>query len=213
MIHVFGAGGHAKVVLDALQRNEPLNVRIEVRAMEDADRKDSEVLKFPIHTPEIAGSLTGVEFHVAIGLADRREALHKAGEEAGGVALTIRHPEASVSKHAEIGAGSFIAAQAVVGPSARIGRGVIVNHGAVVDHDTTVGDFTHIAPNATLGGNVKVGAHCLIGAGATLISGCTVGDGVEIGAGAVVTGKQHVPNGATWMGVPARAAPPKATAK
>jgi sugar O-acyltransferase (sialic acid O-acetyltransferase NeuD family) len=197
MIHLIGAGGHARVVLDALIEGGSDPSRVAVRAAEAG----AALLGLPVEAPEIAPALTGLSFHVAIGSAAARERLHAAAEAAGGAALTVRHPQATVSRFAEIEGGGFVAAGAVVGPAARLGRSVIVNHGAVVDHDCVVGDFSHVAPNASLGGGVSIGARCLIGAGAVVLPGVAIGDDVTVGAGAVVL--RDIAAGQTWTGVPA----------
>lgn len=197
MIHLIGAGGHARVVLDALMEGGSNLSTVVVRAND----LGAPLLGQPVETPEISPSMAGLSFHVAIGAAGPRQKLHRMAETAGATALTVRHPTASVSRFATLGPGSFIAAQAVIGPQARLGRGVIVNHGAVVDHDCSVGDFTHVAPNASLGGGVSVGGRCLIGAGAVVLPGVRIGDDVTVGAGAVVT--RDIAAHQTWVGVPA----------
>lgn len=205
MIHLIGAGGHCKVVLDALLQGGAALSSLRVRDGR-AEMAGVDVLGVTVETPEIGAMLEGQDFHVALGSAAARARLHSAGEDAGGRAVAILHPRACVSRFAVIGDGTFVAALAVIGPAARIGRSVIVNHGAVVDHDGAVGDFCHIAPNASLGGGVRVGARCLIGAAATVLPGVMIGDGATIGAGAVVT--RDVPPQQTWIGAPAA---PKAT--
>ncbi|HYC98051.1 acetyltransferase [Brevundimonas sp.] len=200
MIHLIGAGGHCKVVLDALLENGADLSDIRVRDGR-TERAGDDLLGARIETPEITDALRNQDFHIAIGAIEARARLHGEAEAAGGRALAVRHPSARVSRFAEIASGAFVAALSVVGPSARIGRGVIVNHGAVVDHDCEVGDFTHLAPGCSLGGGVHVGARCLIGAGAVVLPGLSIGDGVTIGAGAVVT--RDVASNQTWTGVPA----------
>ncbi|GAA0645418.1 NeuD/PglB/VioB family sugar acetyltransferase [Brevundimonas lenta] len=200
MIHLIGAGGHARVVIDALLESGADRSDIVVRDGRSG-LTGADLLGAPVETPEIDPSLAGRRFHIAIGSADARERLAAAAVAAGAEPASIVHPAAVISRFATVEPGSFIAALSVIGPVARIGRHVIVNHGAVVDHDCLVGDFSHIAPNASLGGGVAIGARCLIGAGAVVLPGVTIGDDVTVGAGAVVT--RDIGPDQTWTGVPA----------
>lgn len=197
-ILLFGAGGHAKVVLDALLLNGSARAEIDV-ADDSAALHGSDFLGAPVRP---AGDCGGRRFHVAIGVARARETVQARLLAEGRQPLAVIHPRASVSALASLGQGVFVAAQAVVAPAARLGDAVIVNHGAIVDHDCVVGGFSHIAPNATLGGNVTIGRRVLVGAGATILPGVRVGDDCVIGAGAVVTA--DIAAGGTWVGVPAK---------
>lgn len=189
-LYVLGAGGHAKVVLDAVSLADDRVVRV---CDDDLARIGGLVLGHLIHRRSAEEVGRGCAFHVAIGQAAARRSLHLEMIATGARAETIVHPSASFAISALVAEGSFIAAHAVVGPGAGIGSAVIVNHGAVVDHDCIVGDFSHIAPNATLGGAVVVGASVLIGAGATVLPGVRIGDGAIIAAGSTII--QDVPSG------------------
>jgi sugar O-acyltransferase (sialic acid O-acetyltransferase NeuD family) len=197
-ILLFGAGGHAKVVLDTLLLNGAVRADVDVTD-DSAALHGADFLGAPVRAP---GECGGRRFHVAIGVARAREAVQARLLAQGRQAINVIHPRASLSPLAALGQGVFMAAQAVVAPAARLGDAVIVNHGAIVDHDCVVGGFTHIAPHATLGGNVTIGRRVLIGAGATILPGVQVGDDCVIGAGAVVTAS--VAAGGTWVGVPAK---------
>lgn len=201
MAVVIGSGGHGKVVVDALLTAGVPASEIEVRDA-DAARAKALVLGIPVKTPDLSETLQGRDVHVAIGSCAVRGKLYTALGDIDARPLTIAHPAANVSRSAQIGHGSFVAAQAVIGPDTVIGAGVIINHGAVVDHDCVVGAFSHVAPNATLGGGAKLGEAVLVGSGAVILPGVAVGDGAVIGAGAVVT--HDVPAGETWIGNPAR---------
>lgn len=201
MIFLVGAGGHGKVVLDALLESGALLSHICI--CDEAPHLQGMVfmgcvIESVVLTKEMAGS----SFHLAIGKADVRRRLVPALIALGATPLTVKHPSASVSRYSILGAGCFIAARSVIAPGAMLGDSVILNHGAIVDHDCEVGDFSHIAPNATLGGQVMIGSGVLIGAGANILPGVTIGAGAIIGAGAVVTA--DVDAGETRVGIPAR---------
>lgn len=194
---ILGAGGHGRVVADAaLAQGGWARVRITDR---DPARTGETVLP-GLRVEALADAVAGSDaVHVAIGSAASRA---REAQAAGLPLATVVHPRATVSPHAQLGAGCFIAAGAVVAPGAKLGPAVIVNHGAVVDHDVEVGGFTHIAPRAALGGNVRVGARVLVGSGASLLPGVRVADDVVVGAGAVV--RENLDTPGTWAGVPAR---------
>ena len=201
---LFGAGGHARVVLDAAlgckrwgevlacDRNEAVCAGELLQGVAMLTLSD---LPSFLGKKSQAGAL-----HVSIG--------HNASRQREAIALglvhlaTVVHPHASVSPYAVVAAGCFVAARAVVAPGAHLDMGVIVNHAAVVDHDVHVGAFSHIAPGAVLGGAVRIGVGVLIGAGAVVLPGISVCDNAVVGAGAVVSA--HVPTAGTWAGVPAR---------
>lgn len=202
-VHVLGAGGHGRVVIDALQMLGYTTAAILVRD----DRPDfhgSTMLGCTVEVPTIPSDGLQGWVHAAVGAAAIRQRLLEQSGLPTERWLTVVHPRAAVAGSATLGPGSLVAAQAVVAACAQIQAGVIINHGAVVDHDCQVGAYTHIAPAASLGGGVLVGERVLVGAGARILPGVRIGDDVVIGAGAVVL--TDIPSGQTWMGVPGRPA-------
>lgn len=194
---IFGAGGHARVVLDALQS------RGETARLFDGEPAyaGKSLLGVEIEYADMATKLPPLG-HLAIGDNQIRKRL--LSELGGGLRgwFSIIHPDSTLATSAELEDGVFVAARAVVAPLARIATATIINHGAVVDHDCRIGKCCHIAPNATLGGNVSLGDGVLVGSGAVVLPGVVVGDNVIIGSGAVVTA--DVKSGCTVVGVPAR---------
>lgn len=193
MNFIYGAGGHGKVVLDALIRvgnqphafvdDNPLNVWADI----------------PVISPE--NIPLDAQLHLAIGNSKIRETLAKKLQAYR--FFSIIHPQSSIAVSAHVSDyGTFAAAQSVVGPDAIIGEHCIINHAAVVDHDCNIGNFCHIAPGAILGGGVQLGQHVLIGAGAVILPGIRVADHVTIGAGAVVT--KNITDACVVTGVPAK---------
>jgi sugar O-acyltransferase (sialic acid O-acetyltransferase NeuD family) len=121
----------------------------------------------------------------------------------GAKMATLIHPSAYVSRHAAVGAGSVIFAGAVVNAGASIGAGCILNTGSSVDHDCSLDDSVHISPGARLAGGVRVGQCSWVGIGACVKQMVEIGADVMVGAGAAVV--TNVVDGATVVGVPARA--------
>lgn len=195
---IFGAGGHGRVVADAALGTGAWS-RV-IATDRDPQRCHGELLPGVTLLPVDTGMAQADAVHVAIGDAVSRR---KEAAAIGAKPLaTVIHSRASVSVHATIAAGCFVAAQSVVAPGARLGRAVIVNHGAVVDHDVQVGDFCHVAPLAALGGGAEVGANVLVGSGASVLPRVRVASDVTIGAGAAVC--DHLAGPGRYAGVPAR---------
>ncbi len=200
-ICIVGAGGHARVVADALLCEGAIPLGALCFADDRPELQGRELLGAPVMA-RAAAIVAGMSFHVAIGAAEVRERLQRELVAIGAHPLTIVHPRAVVSPHARVAAGSFIAAGAIVAPLASLGEGVIVNHNAVVDHDCEVGSWSHIAPHATLGGGVHIGLSVFVGSGAAVLPGKRIGARAVIGAGAVVV--RDVSEGVVSRGIPAR---------
>ena len=188
---LYGASGHAKVIIDILEANGE-----KIDYIVDDNPALSELLGYEVHRN------TG-EYDEAIISIGSGEIRKKVTENIKvGRYLTTIHPSAVVSPRATFGAGTVVMQGAVVQSCARVGEHCIVNTGASVDHDCEIGDFVHVAPHATVLGGVKVGEGSWIGAGAVVKQYITIGKNCMIGAGAVVL--KDVPDGATVVGVPAK---------
>lgn len=199
---IVGAGGHARVVMDALFGFIGIDSSVAF-ADDDASLHGRLMLGRPVLGAPSDTVFPGTRFHIAVGSNSTRKQLYLQMLSTQGLPFTVVHSHASVSRHAKLDEACFVGARSVVAPGAILGVGVIINHGAVVDHDCQVGDFAHIAPGATLAGGVRVGSGVLVGAGANLLPGVAIGHGAVVGAGAVVT--ENVPPEAMVVGIPARA--------
>jgi len=144
----------------------------------------------------------GLPFILGVGDNKVRALIAKRVQEQGEVCLTVVHPNASVSKMAEIGTGSFIARNCAINPLVKIGKNVIINTSAIIDHECEIGDGVHIAPGSVLAGNVKVEAMTFIGANTVIKEGVKIGAGVIVGAGSVIL--RDVPAGAIIYGNPGK---------
>lgn len=201
---VFGAGGHAKVVIDAILSHGHQDIQL----FDDSLAKLNIVLLgYPVQglrTDLIKASKKSpfAKVIIAIGRDTMRQVIYEDFYSQKICLGNIIHQSAVVSPSVDLGLGLMIMANAVVNPDAKLGHNIIVNTGAVIEHDCIISSHCHIAPHSTLCGEVSVGESSLIGAGAVVLPGIKIGKNCIVGAGSVVT--QDVPDGASVMGVPAK---------
>lgn len=191
-INLFGASGHAKVIIDIVKAQGD-----DIGRLYDDAPHCSEIHGYPVDK----ASDSDVVGPMIISIGSNRVRKMIAERYRLEYARAI-HPQAIVSPSAHIGVGTVVMQNALVQADTSIGCHCIINSGASVDHECRIGDFVHISPHATLCGNVHVGEGTWIGAGATVIPGITIGKWCTIGAGAVVI--NDIPDGVTAYGNPCR---------
>ena len=204
-IFIFGASGHAKVVMDIVERQGLYEIAFLID--DNPALKDAAVFGYKvlgclndiIKLREVYGISKCV---IAIGSNKVREKLdHRLATE-GFSAVSAVHPSAQIGRGATIGEGTVVMAGALINSDARIGRNVIINTGAAVDHDCVIEDHVHIAPGVRLCGNVRVGVRSLVGVGASVTPNISIGHDVIVGAGSTVLNDIH--DGVTAVGSPAK---------
>lgn len=200
---LIGAGGHARVCLEALQDDD---THVVVGAV-SSDGSAIDHLGVPMlgSVRDLAATMTTHridQVFVAIGDNNARRRASESGQADDVAFATAFSRFARVSRTALVEAGAALLPGATVNAATVIGRGAIVNTNASIDHDCRIGAFAHIAPGVAIAGGVTIGAGALIGIGSRVLPGLTVGDGAIVGAGAVVV--NDVPAGAVVTGVPAR---------
>jgi len=192
MIYLYGAGGHAKVIIDILEMQGNT-----VAGIFD-DNLTKKVWNFPTLAFPGPFDFSKDELIISIGNNLIRERISKTIANF----LTAIHPSSVVSRYASIAEGSVIMAGAIINASTTIGNHCIINTNASVDHDCVLQDFVHISPNVTLCGDVFVGKCSHIGAGAVIIPGKKIGINSVVGAGSVVI--SDVQDNTVVVGNPAR---------
>jgi sugar O-acyltransferase (sialic acid O-acetyltransferase NeuD family) len=201
---VFGAGGHAKVVIDIIEQQGIF----EIAGLLDDDLRHRgrrffgyAVLGTRADLPALMSTQLA---HAIVTIGDnasRAAVAAHLGQHGWRFASAI-HPRASIGRGVSIGPGSVVMAGCVINADAFLGAQVIVNSGATVDHDCRIDDAVHIAPGCHLCGGVSVGRGSLLGAGAIVTPGVRIGREVIVGAGSTVI--RDVADGARVSGVPAR---------
>ena len=202
---VLGAGGHAKVLINALQL-----CTIEILGITDPDPaligqkvlgvsilgSDDELKKYSADKVQLVNGLGSVR------LPESRCRIFDECKRMGFTFATVVHPSAIVADDARIGEGSQIMAGAVLQPGICLGVNVVINTRASLDHDCHIGSHTHIAPGVTLSGDVYVGKGAHVGTGASVIQGVRIGEDSLVGAGSVVL--KDIASGVKAFGCPAK---------
>ena len=205
-IVIIGSSGHAKVVIDIVEKEGKYRIAGLIDADPSAGEKipDYRFLGKEEDLPEIvkklkidAGLVTigdnYTRYHVVQKIKRIYPDLHY---------ISTIHPAASVAKDVTIGEGTVIMAGAVVNSSSRIGRFCILNTNSSLDHDSVMGDYSSLAPNAVTGGEVRIGDFSAVSIGATVLHQIEIGEHAVIGAGSTVT--KNIGSYCVAVGTPAR---------
>src|SRR2546428_452249 len=159
---LIGAGGHARVVLDAARSA----LALEIVAVIDAKRElagtrfegvdvlgDESALPAARERGAIA-VLLGVG---SIDVGDARRSLYERLSTLGLDMPIVIHRAATVSPTATLGPATVVFAGVVINPGARVGTNVILNTSCVIEHDVRIGDHTHVSPGAHIARGVAIG--------------------------------------------------------
>lgn len=198
--HVVGAGGHGKVVADAL-----LASGCRVWGFYDDNPALSGTEPLPgLKVLGGTGNLPGAwggegKGILAIGENRVRFTLSRRLAVPYGIA---RAPSSVLGGGIRVGCGAMILPSATINIDSTIGEHAILNTSCSIDHDCRIGDFVHVAPGCVLGGSVVVGEGAFLGIGVSVIPGIRIGRWSIVGAGSVVT--KEIPDNCTAVGVPAR---------
>lgn len=194
-MHIIGAGGHAKVVVDIL-----LESSIPISGVWDENPDIKTFLGHSVNGNfEAFKKINTEQVIIAVGSNQIRKELSRKLIANSAIAI---HPKSSVSKSTSIGVGTVIMSNVSINAESIIGKYAIINTNSSVDHECILGDFVHVSPQAAIGGNVVIGEGTHIGIGASIKQGIVIGKWAIIGAGAVII--RNVPDFAIVVGNPGR---------
>jgi sugar O-acyltransferase (sialic acid O-acetyltransferase NeuD family) len=184
-IIVFGAGGHAKVVIDVIERQAKYSIGF----VYDTDPTKKNIMGYPIlHDFERLKEQGLFQGIIAVGHNWSRSQLRQRIDVQlpGFSYVTAIHPNTSIGRNVKIGVGTVIMSGCCINSETHIGSHCIINTCTSLDHENIVEDFGNVSPGVTTGGKVKIGEYCFIGLGVNIIQKTNVGAHSVIGAGSLV---------------------------
>lgn len=183
-----GAGGHAKVVADALLSsgakvlgmlsNDPLNASLNDGL--ELLGGDNCLSQYPSDKVMLANGIG------ALPNKKKRWEIAEKMRNLGYEFIDVIHPSAIVSKSVKLSHGVQIMAGSIIQADTKIGQDSIINSGSCIDHDCSINSNCHIAPGVVISGGVVIGDGCHLGTGTIVIQNITIGSGCVIAAGSVI---------------------------
>lgn len=200
-IVIFGAGGHAKVIVDIIEKQNLYRIKNII----ETQPKSKNFMGYEVQSekeffenPYVQKGLIAIgDNFIRSNIANKLLSVLPSFK-----FVVAIHPSAQIAKNVVIGGGTCVMANVAVNTDSQIGEHVILNTNCSVDHDCTLQDFSSVAPNAALGGNCKIGTMSAISIGATVIHGINIGNNTVVGAGATVT--RNLEENGLYIGTPAK---------
>lgn len=185
---IIGAGGHARVVTDAVKESG-----FHLAGIIDIDYQGGGRQETILGIPVIGDMSALDKFEpgntavvIAIGDCAKRAELYTKIKAIGFRLPFIIHPTAIVSKHVDIEGGVFINTGVIINAEVKIRENTIINTAAVIEHEVTIGRHCHLAPGVRIGGRTNINDYVFIGIGSNVINGINIGHNAIIGAGSVI---------------------------
>ena len=174
-ILIYGASGHAKMIVDIVLKNNEYNV---IGFVDSYKPINEDIYGYKIignldHLPSL---IKQHHIHgIVIGIGDnstRQNAYQRIIKIAPTIEFVpVVHPTAVIANDVIVSKGAVIMPNVVINANAKVGEFCILNTKSSLGHDSTMANFSSLASGAIIGGNVKIG---LCSAQRALLPRCTV---------------------------------------
>lgn len=188
-IILIGAGGHAASSIDVIESEGRFRIAGLIGVEEDLGHRicGYEV----IATDNDLGKLANEYKYAIVTIGQikspkNRIFLYNSALSASFTLPSIVSPEAYVSKHASIGAGTIVMHGAMVNAKATLGENCIVNSNSVIEHGVHIGDHCHISTGVILNGGTTVGSNTFIGSATLSKQEISIGKNCIVDMGSVI---------------------------
>lgn len=205
-IILFGAGPHAQVIIDVLERNG----QYRIAGLTDSEKEigssfnDYRILGRQEDIADLVSRYGIIGGVVCIGDNFRRASVVRQIKkiEPEFRFITAIDPSVIIGKNVTVGEGSVLMPGVIINTGSVIGAHCIVNTGSIVEHFCELHDYSSISVGVTCGGYTVLEECAAVALGVTLFDRIKIGKHAVVGSGAVVT--KDVEDQALVYGVPAR---------
>ena len=179
-IIIIGAGGGAKMCIDALSTSTEFEV---IGLLDDNVNLGKIISGVPVvGNIKCVNKLLAINilnFVIAFGVLEKRKVrfeLYNSLKKMGCKFPNIIHSRSIVEKSVEFGEGNVILAGSNIGSCVKMGNLNYINNNTLISHDCTLKDNIHVAPGAVLASSITINSHVLIGMNTTLYYGINIGE-------------------------------------
>lgn len=205
-ILIIGASGHAKVIVDIIERQNKYRVQ---GFLDTYKQKGEKLFNYPILGTEddlndISEKYDIYGCFIAIGdnytrkiMAEKIAALNPRIK-----FINAIHPTAIIGKKVRLGHGVAIMAGVIVNSDSYIGDFCILNTNSFLEHDGIMHNYSSISSGVRTGGNLTLMECSAICIGAIILENIIIENDTVIGAGSLVN--KNIPSLVVAYGVPAK---------
>lgn len=177
MIFIYGSGGRAKLIKEALIRVG--RKKKEIVLIDDSNRKTKNskfLLKnFKKRIDQLFIGVTNPKIQNT-----KYKYFKKKLKDIDNKPLI--DPRAILKSNVRVGKNSIILENSSIGPNVKISKNVFIGSRVIINHDCKIGAFTTIGHGSNLAGNVSVKENCVVGISSTIKQKIKISSGVIIGS-------------------------------
>ncbi len=199
---VYGAGGHAKVVVDILIAGKKPIIGIIDDSHHHGMWRGFPLLGDPKNIEAIINQYPHAKYIIGIGSNQVRQKIVNDLDRFGISWGRAIHPSCVIGSNVSIGEGTVVMPGCVINADSLIGNHVIVNTAVSIDHDNQINHFSHLSPGVRTAGNVTISQSVHLGIGCSVIPGVHISNNTIVGASSCVT--KDLPGDVVAVGCPAK---------
>jgi sugar O-acyltransferase (sialic acid O-acetyltransferase NeuD family) len=187
-IILIGSGGHAKVLIDIIQKSKQYDIAGYVDFEDFGEIFGVKYLGndsclIDLYNKGINKVVIGIG---QIGVTKKRLEFVDKLKKIGFCFPSIIAQSAIINRDVSLGKGTQVLDSVVINCCTAIGDFTIINTNAIVEHDCKIGIFCHIATGAVISGGVEIGDYSMIGSNAVVVQYRKIVAECMIGSGGIV---------------------------